>query len=114
MAEVLATGGLRVKKGAVIGRSALHSTHRLAHQRGVFFCIKCGAYATVRPKGLKKDCKLKAKGTRRSNLKRLVSGLRPHSLAAWPRTFVPPSADWDLVPPEEWPQVLSDSEEEAL
>ena len=79
------------KKLVRVGRSDLHSSHNLRVFKGLFFCVRCGAYATASgcvqkesPKFLCKECSgVKTRATE-GYIRRLARGLPPRTDMSWP------------------------------
>ena len=65
------------------GRALLHGTHRLAWHRGVFWCWRCGQYATTAPRDLAKPCR-PGRRAGKDYLRRLRKGLPPKDKMQWP------------------------------
>ena len=76
-----------------VGGQLLHSTHVLAVFRGLYFCRRCGCYATLVPKLLKLECQGFPAAAGRSLLRRLASGRLPVGLACWPADQEPEALD---------------------
>ena len=82
-----------------------HDSHKLAIQRGLTYCIKCGSFTTSqRLQHLAKLCS-KPTPAGMSNKNRLAKGLLPHSAlgAGWPdsfRTVKPPLLPFSAPAPE--------------
>ncbi len=64
--------------GTIGEPGAVHSSHRMQHTNGVYWCASCGAYATRWPRDLKRACRGAPNSEAQANVKRrLSSGLGP-------------------------------------
>ena len=66
-----------------VGCTYLHTSHRLAWLRGVFFCMRCGGWCTEKPVILARACEGTPSAAGRLALRRLEKGLPPGRV--WPR-----------------------------
>ena len=78
-----AVGGVP-RSQLVIGRQALHSSHKLHHKRGVVWCWRCGAYGTESLIKLAKVCDGETSRGTEGFLSRLKLGLTPRDGLEWP------------------------------
>ena len=77
-----------------VGGQLLHGSHRLAVYQGLYFCRRCGCYATLAPKLLKLACQGLAAPAGRCVLRRVAEGLLPPGLANWPADVAAESTDF--------------------
>ena len=68
----------------VLGSGVVHHTHETWLMSCITFCGKCGAWATMAPRLLTKEC-AKEPSKRAYELKRLIAGKEPNRRTAWPR-----------------------------
>ena len=67
----------------VTGKHVLHASHALRVFRGLYYCNRCGYYASKAPTRLKLPCEGFGR-TGRAVLARIHSGVLPPGLANWP------------------------------
>ena len=79
----------RVPQGVEVltGKHHLHSSHELRVFKGLYYCTRCGCYASSAPKRLKSECLGLGKAGR-AVLARIQGGLLPPGLRAWPDELV--------------------------
>ena len=79
----------RVPQGSEVltGKHVLHPSHELRVFRGLYYCTRCGCYASKAPKRLKSECVGLSK-TGSAVLSRIQRGLLPPGLRAWPDELV--------------------------
>lgn len=79
----------RVPQGVEVltGKHVLHSSHELRVFRGLYYCTRCGCYASSAPKRLKSECQGLGKAGR-TVLSKIQRGLLPPGLRAWPDELV--------------------------
>ena len=67
-----------------VGGSPLHRSHDLVVYKGLYYCLRCGGYATAVPKLLRHECAGVPKLAGRMLLKRLRDGKLPIGVQEWP------------------------------
>lgn len=83
-------GGSRL----TVGGQTLHESRQLAVYRGLFFCRRCGGFATSVPKLLKHQCEGVAAPAGRCVLRRLAVRRLPIGAATWPADSPMSSGDF--------------------
>lgn len=86
-----------VEGGVQIGSNVTHSSHTLLSYRGVYFCKKCGNYATVKLIKLAEPCTGKPNGHGKLSLVNIAKGRLPPKLMSWPCIDLMTQAEKDAM-----------------
>ena len=84
--EVEAEGSLEARVLAG-GKFALHGSHHSRVFKGLFYCLRCGAYGSGRPRRLLTECKQPVPEKQRNALRevdKIKAGKLPSGLKCWP------------------------------
>ena len=71
----------------LIGRTRLHASHTIMHDRGCFICTRCGYFVTINPIKLARPCTVQLTKYSRQCLTRFRSGRFPKSGNSWPESY---------------------------
>ena len=90
-----------------VGNQNLHWTHTIMHERGMYWCQRCGCFGAIRARGLVEECRTVPTREGRHVLRRLHAGLPPKLNVDWPLVVSPlagllrPYTDGPYAPPIE-------------
>ena len=73
-----------------VGTVKLHGAHSLACFKGLYFCTRCGYFASAKAQGLVADCTARGPAAVK-RVKRLREGKLPSGMSRWPNDAYKPS-----------------------
>ena len=72
-----------------VGNRDLHWSHTIMHERGMYWCQRCGCFGATRARRLAEECRTVPTREGRYVLNRLHKGLPPKSGIDWPLVVSP-------------------------